>query len=100
MGSTRSLEELIKGTDALTYINALKVTLTEIKDELSQQDELRDYMNQSADRARKLMRKADNQYRIIAKLAQKGEAILGTDLISQEDEETFTQLEELMSDVG
>lgn len=66
-----NLEELLRETDALTYINALKVVLIEIKDELSTQDELAEYLNDSRDKTRKLLRKADNHYRLIAKLVQK-----------------------------
>lgn len=88
------LEELIRETDALTYLNALKVTLSEIKKEVAQQDELRDYQNQSAERVRKLMRKADNQYRLVAKIVTK-EAPFATE-ITIEDETQFDQTKEVM----
>lgn len=68
------LSELLQEADALTYINALKVTLTEIKDEISEIEEMQEYANQACERTKKLMRKADNQYRLISKLVQQGEA--------------------------
>lgn len=91
-----SLQELIRDTEALTYINSLKVTLTEIKEELSQMDDLRDYQNQSAERVKKLVRKADNQYRIIAKLAQKEPSFAG-ELTIEDDPETFDEVEKVMT---
>lgn len=95
----QTLADFLAETDALTYINALKVTLTEIKDEISQQDELRDYMNQSAERTRKLMRKADNQYRIVAKLVSKDAPAIANKVTVEDSIQDFDDLQELMSDV-
>lgn len=89
------LAELLKETDALAYINALKVTLTEIKQEVSTQEELREYQNQSAERMKKLMRKADNQYRLVAKCAQQGEITIANDVIIQD----ASEIEDLMKEV-
>lgn len=97
--STMSLGELLHETDALTYINALKVTLTEIKDEISTQEELRDYMNQSGERARKLLRRADGQYRLIAKLVNR-EIPVASDLIVEDSIEQFDALKEQMENNG
>lgn len=74
------LSELLREADALTYVNALKVTLTEIKDEVSEIEEMQSYANQGCERVKKLMRKADNQYRLISKMVQQGEASEDLDL--------------------
>lgn len=93
--SRRTLEDLLRESDALTFINALKVTLTEIKDEVSIQEELRQNMNYSADRTKKLLRKADNQYRLIAKLAQRLEGSIAGNLSI---EDTSSEYEQLMQE--
>lgn len=80
-----NLGELIRDTDALTYANALKVTQTEIKDEISNIEEMISYINQAVDRVRKLVRKADNQYRIVAKIAQKDYGSIANELTVVED---------------
>lgn len=92
----RTLEDLLREADALTFVNALKVTLTEIKDEVSIQEELRQNMNFSAERQKKLLRKADNQYRLIAKLAQRLEGSIAGNLSI---EDTSSEYEELMQEV-
>lgn len=89
------LEELLKETDALTFVNSLKVTLTEIKDEVSSIEEMQGYINHSVERIRKLMRKVDNQYRLVAKLVQK-EGPFATDLEVKTEIETVEELKELM----
>lgn len=65
-----TIEDLIKNTDCLTYLNALKAGMSEMKEELSVIEETREYMNQAVERARKIMRRMDNQYRAIVKSAQ------------------------------
>lgn len=65
-----TIEELLRKTDALTFLNALKVGMTELKEELATIDEAREYQNQAVDRSRKIMRRLDNQYRAIVKCAQ------------------------------
>lgn len=64
------IEQLIRETDALTYLNALKSALSELKEELSTLEETREYQNQAIERARKLIRRIDNQYRAIVKASQ------------------------------
>lgn len=91
------LEDLIKETDALTYINSLKVTLQELKNEFSEIEEQVEYITQACERSRKLIRRADNQYRLIAKLAQKQEP---TEVQLEEDDNMDEDLERLMTDVG
>jgi hypothetical protein len=63
------LEHLIRKTDALTYLNALKAGMSELKEELSTIEETREYQAQAIERARKIMRRLDNQYRAIVKSA-------------------------------
>lgn len=92
-----NLGELLTETDALTYINALKVTLTQIKDEISTQDELRDYLNQSGERTKKLIRRADGQYRLITKLVTK-ESPTATKLVIDEDAADYEELKSLMEE--
>lgn len=90
-----NLEQMLKETDALTYLNALKVTLTEIKEEVSNIDELTGYVNQSMERIRKLQRKADNQYRVVAKIVNKESPVV-TDLTIEENVEEFDNMKGLM----
>lgn len=92
----QTLEDLLRKSDALTFVNALKVTLIEIKDEVSVQEELRQNLNFSAERIKKLLRKADNQYRLVAKLAQRLDGTLATNLSI---EDTSAEYEELMAKV-
>lgn len=93
----RTIEDLLREADALTLINALKVTLIEVKDEVSMQQELHQNLSLSQERTKKLLRKADNQYRLIAKLAQRIEGGTVADSLSIED--TSDELIELMSEV-
>jgi arsenate reductase-like glutaredoxin family protein len=88
----QTLEEMLRTTDCLTYINALKITLTEIKDEVSVQEELRENLNSSGERVKKLVRKADNQYRLIAKLAQRHEITLASNLSIEDNSEEYKEL--------
>lgn len=68
-----TLDEMLKRTDALTYINSLKVTLLELKAEFSSIEEQVEYITQACERSKKLMRRADNQYRLVAKLVNNKE---------------------------
>jgi hypothetical protein len=88
-----NLEKLLKETDALTYVNALKVTQTEIKDSISTIEELQGYVTQECEKLRKLVRKADNQYRMVAKLVQNGEVPFATNV---EVEANLADYEEVM----
>lgn len=81
-----NLDELIKNTDALTYANALKVTISEIKDKASQVEELSEYIANAVQDIRKLTRKADAQYRLLAKLAQNDTGSLANSISIEEDE--------------
>lgn len=92
----QTLHDLLKQTDALTYINSLKVTLIQIKDEVSQQEELRQHLNASSDRVKKLMRKADNQYRLIAKLVSSPDSGSPTEVMI--DDLTLEELEKIMEE--
>lgn len=73
MSKNQTLGEMLRETDAITFVNAIKVTLTSIKKELQTLSELAEYTNNAVERTHKLMRKADNQYRVLAKLAQNTE---------------------------
>lgn len=64
-----NIEELIRKTDALTYLNALKTGMSELKDELSSITEMQEYQAQAVDRAKKIIRRLDNQYRAVVKAA-------------------------------
>lgn len=75
MNNNIKLKDLLEETDALTYINSLKVTLSELKAEFSKIEEMQGYINQGCERSRKLLKKADNQYRLIAKLVQDNKPI-------------------------
>ena len=63
------IEHLIRKTDALTYINAIKTGMTELKDEFSAIAEMQEYQAAALDRARKIIRRMDNQYRTVVKAA-------------------------------
>ena len=63
------IEELIRRTDALTYVNAIKTGMTELKDEMSSITEMQEYQAQAVERARRIIRRMDNQYRAIVKAA-------------------------------
>lgn len=65
------LDELVRNTDALTYLNALKVTLTEIKEQFSEMEQQLGYQATACDKTKKLIRKADGQYRLLTRLVQK-----------------------------
>lgn len=88
----QTLKDLAERTDSLTYLNALKVTVTQIKQEAATQEELRLYMNESSIRLRKLVKKVDNQYRLFARLVTK-EPLYTTDVTV--DETLPEELEEL-----
>lgn len=90
-----NLEELLKDTEALTYINALKITLVELKAEFSSIEEMQGYMAQSCERAKKLIRRADNQYRLIAKLVNKENQLLEGEIDIEQALEDL-ELEEVM----
>lgn len=62
-----SVEELIRNTDSLTYLNALKVALSELKEEHANIEETCEYLNSAVERSRKIIRRIDNQYRAIIK---------------------------------
>lgn len=64
-----NLHDLFRNTDALTYANALKITLADIKREVTEVKDMRDNINTACENIDKLIRKADNQYRLIAKIA-------------------------------
>lgn len=86
--------ELIRETDALTYLNALKVTQTEIKREVSDIEEMTEHLQGSCERLKKLVRKSDNQYRLIAKIVSR-ETLASTSAVVDDDLETL-ELERLM----
>jgi hypothetical protein len=65
-----NIEEMLRKTDSLTFLNALKVGMTELKEELVTIEEAREYQSQAVDRARKVMRRLDNQYRAVVKCVQ------------------------------
>ncbi len=92
----RTFEELIKETDALTFLNAYKVTQSEIKQECANLEEMSNYTIASVDRIRKLMRKSDNLYRIVAKLSQNSEASLTDVTVEEHDVDPDDQIKEIM----
>lgn len=97
----KTLADLAEETDALTYLNALKVTLTQIKTEVATQEELRAYMNESAERTKKLMKKLDGQYRMFARIVTK-ETAYATDITIDDsipDDEEYDNVKEVMEDV-
>lgn len=63
------IEELIRKTDALTYVNAIKTGMSELKDEMSAITEMQEYQASAVERARRIIRRMDNQYRAIVKAA-------------------------------
>lgn len=65
-----NIEEMLRKTDSLTFLNALKVGMTELKEELATIEEAREYQSQAVERARKIMRRLDNQYRAVTKCVQ------------------------------
>ena len=69
--SKLALEDLIRNTDSLTFLNALKSQVSELKEELTIIDETREYQNQAVERARKIIRRIDNQYRAVIKCTAK-----------------------------
>lgn len=93
------LDELISKTDALTYLNGLRVTQTEIKDEISEIEQMTSYIVAAVDRVRKLSRKADNQYRVIAKLAQQSQGSFANNISIEDDTpEIDDELKEVMEE--
>jgi hypothetical protein len=93
----QSLGELLRETDALTFLNALKMTLTEVKEELSKQNEMAAYLELSRERVEKLQRRFDNQYRLLVKLAMREAPT--ADVTVEDDTQSVDQLKELMGDV-
>lgn len=65
-----NVEDMLRKTDSLTFLNALKVGMAELKEELATIEEAREYQSQAVDRARKIMRRLDNQYRAVVKCVQ------------------------------
>lgn len=90
------VEELMRNTDALTYLNALKATLTEIKEQFAEMEDQVSYMTSACDRTRKLIRKADNTYRLLVKCGQTGTAISASEISIDDSIESLTEIEELM----
>lgn len=66
-----TLEDMIRNTDGLTYLNALKTAVTELKEELALLEQTREYQYLAIERARKIMRRIDNQYRALVKATAK-----------------------------
>lgn len=95
MSERQTLKDLLEQTDALTYLNALQVTLKELKSQFSVMEEMSNYNQQACDKAKKLLRRADHQYRVVAKLVQ------GNDIVSKEviiEDITDLEIEELLKD--
>lgn len=69
MTNKLTVEQLIKHTDALIYVNALKAALSELKEEMATIQETREYQDAAIERARRIMRRLDNQYRAIVRSA-------------------------------
>lgn len=90
-----NLEEMLRDTDALTYINSLKVTQAEIKEEVSNLENMQEHMAQSCSKVRKLVRKSDNQYRLIVKLVKR-DNIVASDLVIEEN--NLDEVEALMEE--
>lgn len=98
MSEQMKLLELAQNTDALTYINSLKVTLSELKKEYQTIEEMHAYAAEASERSKRLIRKADNQYRLIAKLISKDAgAIDNTPITIDDNLEQFEEIEEIMS---
>lgn len=90
------LYELLRDTEALTYINALKVTQLAIKDEVAEIARLTEHLNESNTRVAKLVRRGDAQYRMIVKIATNSAPAVTNVTVSDDD---LQEYEELMSDV-
>lgn len=99
MAKNQTIGELLRDTDALTYVNAIKVTLTSIKKELTTQNEMAEYAQRSVERTHRLMRKADNQYRVLAKLAQNTEPSMADIDVNPGFDEDDDDLRELMEQI-
>lgn len=93
-----NLMEMLRDTDALTYVNSLKVTLTEVKQLAGDMKEMRDNWVNACDNMDKLIRKADNQYRLIAKIAQNRGSIVSELTIRDELSEPSEELRQLMEE--
>lgn len=99
MAEKITMIDLLKETDALTYINSLKVTLSELKREYQTIEEMQSYIAEASDRSKKLLRKADNQYRLIVKLVNKDAGTVdGANITVDNNLEQFAEIEEIMSD--
>lgn len=84
-----NLEQLIRETDAMAYLNALKTALAELKSELSIIEENVEYVTLSTERVRKIARRMDNQYRALVKCT-----INNNQLKETEIDEDFKELME------
>lgn len=89
------LEDLVNKTDALTYLNALKCTIAELKEELATIEEAREYQTNAIERARKIMKRMDNQYRLIVKSAAAASEVKGVAIVQPQDP---ANLEALLED--
>lgn len=64
-----TIKELIADADALTYINSLKASITELKEEISTIEQMIEYQVTALKRVKTIARRVDNQYRAIVKAA-------------------------------
>lgn len=90
-----SLKELLEETDALTYLNALQVTLKELKTQFASIEEMQEYTQSACDRSKKLIRRADHQYRLLAKIVHGQNSLAPNEVI---DDNIDVELQELMED--
>lgn len=85
-GENKSIEQLFRETDALTYVNALKVQIAELKEQQSILEETAEYQAHAIDRMKKIMRRIDNQYRAIVRCTTEHKKVELVDIIEEEDE--------------
>lgn len=96
--NSRNIKEFLQETDALTYLNAMKVTMAELKEELTTIEETKKYINLSCERAKKAIRRLDSQYRLIVKLALDENTPIQT--VELSDDIVENELQELMEEEG
>lgn len=87
-----NLDELINKTDALTYLNALKCTMAELKEELATIEESREYQSNAVDRARKCIKRMDTQYRLVVRSAAAASEVKGTATVTNQDPANLDEL--------
>lgn len=84
-GNNKTIEQLFRETDALTYTNALKVQIAELKEQFSILEETSEYQAQAVDKAKKIIRRIDNQYRAIVRCTTEHKKVELVEILEEED---------------